>query len=179
MNEAAFIVASTSLYPLTAKEVKIYLEETPKKQLVDLRVFDLAIISNQPFMSAGGIYIFFDCNNNCLYVGKATSRSFIERIPAHFDPRSGAWFATFPNRVLSHKLATDYFSALQFCLDCSLLLIQFPSNEDCRQYASNLEGYLRSLLLPKLNLPKRLKVLQDNQIVSDYLQVSSTNQEQS
>jgi len=174
MNQAAFIVAATSLYQLTSNEVTAYLQEAPKRQLVDLRVFDLAIISNQPFISAGGIYIFFDSNNNCLYVGKATSRSFIERIPAHFDPRSGAWFATFPNRVLSYNLATDYFSALKFCLDCSLLLIQFPSNEDCNKYAFNLESYLRSLLRPKLNLPKRPKTLQDNQIVNDYLQISST-----
>lgn len=173
MNQAGFIVAATSLYPLTSTEVKGYLQAAPKKQLAELRVFDLAIISNQPFISAGGIYIFFDSKDDCLYVGKATSRSFIDRIPAHFDPRSGAWLATFPNRVLSYKLATDYFSALQFCLDCSVLLIQFPSDEDCGKYAPNLEGYLRSLLRPKLNSPKNPKILQDNQIVSNYLQLLS------
>lgn len=32
MNQAAFIVVATSLYPLTSQEVKVYLEEVPKKQ---------------------------------------------------------------------------------------------------------------------------------------------------
>ncbi len=46
-----------------------------------------------------GVYLFFEKEDSketeCLYVGKCSSRSFIERIPSHFDAREKAWFHSF------------------------------------------------------------------------------------
>lgn len=172
MTQTEFIISATSLYPLVPDGIKAYIQASSKRQLSELAVFDLAISNNQPLRSAGGIYIFFDKNNDCLYVGKATSRSFIERIPAHFDPRQYAWFATFPNRVLSHNLTTDYSSALDFCRHCSILLIQFPSNEDCKKYAANLESYLRTLIEPRFNCNKRPRLIPGDEILGTYLKIT-------
>jgi len=41
-----------------------------------------------------GIYVFYE-EPNFLYVGKCSSRHFIERVTSHFDPRLNGWFNSF------------------------------------------------------------------------------------
>jgi hypothetical protein len=169
-----FITSIEELYLLKPLEVFEKLNKASKKPLQELRVFDLSIFQGGPLVSAGGVYLFFDSNNICLYVGKATSRSFIERIPAHFDPRSYAWFATLPNRVVKQDLTSDYSSALDFCVNqCNLLLINFNTNEECSEQASLTETYLQILFQPKLNLLKlkHSKILPSEQTFREYLQL--------
>ena len=173
-DEQTFITSIEELYLLKPLEVFEKLSKASKKPLQKLRVFDLSIFEGKPLVSAGGVYLFFDSNNICLYVGKATSRSFIERIPAHFDPRSSAWFTTFPNRVVKKELTPDYPSALEFCANqCNLLLIKFNTNEKCSEKASLTEAYLQILFQPTLNLLrlKHSKILPPEQIFSEYLQM--------
>ncbi|MEO1669224.1 MAG: hypothetical protein AAFR77_00345, partial [Cyanobacteria bacterium J06631_2] len=151
LRNQKFIIFAEDLYDLTPNEILSVFQNVSKKSLAELRLFDLALFNEEPLTSAGGVYLFFSLDNACLYVGKATSRSFISRIPAHFDPRSDSWFATFPNKVLKMKLAKDYASALIFCRDCSVLLVKFNSDRDCKSYAGIMETYLRDILRPKLN----------------------------
>lgn len=71
----------------------------------------------QPASDAHGLYMFFrntgvTSSGQChcpdlLYVGKTTSRSFIERVPAHFDPRSAAWMNTLLTRLNSPNPESD------------------------------------------------------------------------
>lgn len=71
----------------------------------------------QPASDAHGVYMFFrnsgvTSSGKChcpdlLYVGKTTSRSFIERVPAHFDPRSAAWMNTLLTRLNSPNPESD------------------------------------------------------------------------
>jgi hypothetical protein len=169
-----FITSIEELYLLKPLEVFEKLSKASKKPLKELRVFDLSIFEGKPLVSAGGVYLFFDSNNICLYVGKATSRSFIERIPAHFDPRSFAWFTTFPNRVLNKDITTDYPSALNFCAnECNLLLLNFNTDEECSKKAALAETYLQTLFQPNLNLLKRKhsQILLSEQTFNEYLQM--------
>ena len=165
-----FIVSIEDLYDLTSQEILKNIQNAAKKKLADINLFELSLFNEQPLTSAGGVYSFFTSDNVCLYVGKATSRSFISRIPAHFDPRPDSWFATFPNKVLKMQLASDYTSALKFCRSCSVLLIQFACDQDCGNYAGKIETYLRDLLKPSLNPLKRAKNLISKQKLRDYLQ---------
>ena len=52
----------------------------------NLRVFDLVMCDDKIIKTGNGIYIVHS-GTKIDYVGKATSRSFVERIPAHFDSR--------------------------------------------------------------------------------------------
>jgi len=55
----------------------------PKKAVGSVQISELCSMAEYP----NGLYLFFDESETLWYVGKATSRSFIERIPSHFDQR--------------------------------------------------------------------------------------------
>ena len=171
LQNKKFIISVKDLYELIPNEISKVLQNASKKNLTDLHLFDLALSNGQPLTSAGGVYLFFTSDNTCLYIGKATSRSFISRIPAHFDPRPDSWFATFPNKVLKMGLADNYDSALLFCHNCSVLLLKFDCDRDCKNYAGIIETYLRVLLKPVLNPSKHSKCLLPQQKLQNYLQI--------
>ena len=157
------------MYDLTSEEVLNIVQNTSKKELATLNLFDLTLVNEEALQSTGGVYLFYSLDNTCLYVGKATSRSFISRIASHFDPNPDAWFATFPNKVLKHQLTTDYTSALKFCRSCSLLLLKFNCDRESRKYAKTIETYLRDLLKPTLNSLKHSKNLPLQQKLKEHL----------
>jgi hypothetical protein len=64
------------------------LRNCSKKLVGTIQIHELCSMTEYP----NGLYLFFDDNDVLWYVGKATSRSFIERVPAHFDQRPDAWF---------------------------------------------------------------------------------------
>lgn len=54
-----------------------------------------------------GVYVFFrkkDDKDTTVYVGKTSSRAFIERIPAHFDARGKLWFNSLFQSYLRKQL---------------------------------------------------------------------------
>jgi hypothetical protein len=69
--------------------------QAPRKRVGSVTLEELCSVSDYPH----GLYLLFDDNNSLCYVGKATSRSFMERIPAHFDQREEAWFNTKKLRI--------------------------------------------------------------------------------
>lgn len=86
------------------------------------------------------------------YVGKCTSRSFIERIPSHFDQREEAWFSTVPKRIRSFaQKPISYAGAHAQALELNLVLIGIHQTS----VAKRLETALRSYLKPKLNTANR------------------------
>ena len=82
--------------------------------LRDLAVHNQGLPSN-------GLYIFYRVDGPLpvvMYVGKCTSRSFLERIPAHLESREECWFNTLSTRALSSRDdITDLESASDYCLD--------------------------------------------------------------
>lgn len=74
-----------------------------------------------------GLYFFYDLNNRLQYVGKCTSRSFIERVPSHFDCRKHAQFATLVKRMGAEDFKNDDVSEIthKAISELKLFLINF------------------------------------------------------
>jgi len=119
------------------------LRQHEKKEVGCVTVRDLAELSSPPT----GVYIFFDDSGEPWYVGKATSRSFAERIPSHFDPRPDGWFGTLPKKVRTFASLSTYAEAIEISLSLHLLTVGVPD----RYVAARLEKFLRSALRPRLN----------------------------
>jgi hypothetical protein len=56
--------------------------------------------------TSNGLYFFVD-EGTFQYIGKAGSRSFIERIPAHLDVRPEAWFGTLLQKLAAENGSPD------------------------------------------------------------------------
>jgi len=78
------------------------IENLDRIRLVDLKIKDLIFSqTNQSISSSNGCYIFFDISTNkCVYVGKSSSRPFIERIPAHLDLHPDGWMNSFLKKIV-------------------------------------------------------------------------------
>ncbi|AFY95136.1 hypothetical protein Cha6605_4193 [Chamaesiphon minutus PCC 6605] len=97
-----------------------------------------------------GLYFIFGGNLRQLqYVGKCTSRSFIERIPAHFDQRERAWFNTLPKKLTQNR--QSYSAALGEALDFEIVLFGIRD----REAACELERVFRYYYKPVLNTLRR------------------------
>jgi len=112
-------------------------------ELGSVTLGDLARLGAWPH----GVYLLHDEAGKVWYVGKATSRSFTERLPAHFDPRPDAWFNTIPKRIFDRGLAESYAEALEFGLSLRIALIGISDASS----AARLETELRTSLTPMLN----------------------------
>lgn len=120
-------------------------------RLVDSRFPDLGQVTIADLARLGvwphGVYLRHDEQGKVWYVGKATSRSFAERLPAHFDPRPDAWFNTIPKRILAKGLVESYSEALELGLSLRVALIGLQDSAA----AARLESDLRCSLAPALN----------------------------
>jgi hypothetical protein len=105
----------------------------PGVRICDLKLTDLVLPANQ----CNGIYFFVSPNDNVVYVGKASSRSFVERLGGHFDLRAGNWFSSFlrahakvVNNVVGNLSSEDYEKSYNDTLDYRLkiLAIDVPVN---------------------------------------------------
>ena len=106
----------------------------PGVRISDLKLIDLVLPANQ----CNGIYFFVSPDGNVVYVGKASSRSFVERLGGHFDLRAGNWFSSFLhahariiNRVQGDLSSEDYEKSYNATLDYRLkiLAIEVPANQ--------------------------------------------------
>lgn len=123
----------------------------------DMTLKDFIFYNNSPITSGCGVYIFKN-KNQFYYVGDCSSRSFIERIPCHFDTRPEAWM----NVLLKHytkrskNLEIDKTnlenSAIEVFADCTLIMINFEKRDP--EKISKLEKILLSTLNP-INKSKR------------------------
>ncbi|WP_218154550.1 hypothetical protein [Nitrosomonas eutropha] len=125
--------------------------QLPKKRVGDVTLSELCSFSEYP----NGLYFFFDEENHLWYVGKSTSRSFIERVPSHFDTREDAWFNTLPKKIMDVCSIGEYVDAHSLGLSLHLVLLGVKE----KQTAINLEGALRDYLQPELNKAKKQKAI--------------------
>jgi hypothetical protein len=101
-------------------------------------------IDNLIFRQGGnGIYLFFNNDNKCIYVGSGCSKSFVERIPAHFDVREhiGWGFRGVCKRIREEMECYWYDAAVEL-LKCYLYLINFKENNNKERYCKSLEKLL-------------------------------------
>ena len=103
--------------------------------LRDLSVHNEGLPSN-------GLYIFYRTDGVLpvvMYVGKCTSRSFLERVPSHLESREECWFNTLTTRARGWKDAEDmsYESASDFCLEnLSVAIIPIECGDRDREKTS-------------------------------------------
>jgi hypothetical protein len=94
-----------------------------------IKVSELCIhqlISEDPNLNHG-IYVFKNQSDET-YVGRCTSRSYVERIAAHFDNRDNAWMNTILKKVSKSKNITIQESYSYFLNSFELVLIPFNTN---------------------------------------------------
>ena len=143
-----FKISYTDLVQKSAKEAIDIVNRARKKQLGDLRIYDLMFDKSEPIFH--GVYLFYSNENQCLYTGKNSSQSFVERIPWHFALSEKAWMNHFLKyRREAKKLNTIPETAIE-AQDCQLLLIPIPG--ECWLQSKQLEKFFRLFLLPKYNV---------------------------
>jgi hypothetical protein len=147
MSLPKFFLAYEDYSQSTPASFKQVIEETPTKAISEITIGELCSMSDYP----NGLYFIFGGNPRELqYVGKCTSRSFIERIPAHFDQREHAWFNSLPKKLMRNGQC--YSSALEESLDFEIVLFGIQD----REAACMLERVFRYSYRPILNTLKRI-----------------------
>jgi len=137
-----------SIKTLTLSEIGKKLESLiPSEAIKDTPFHRLCCSGTKP----NGVYLFYGEDNALWYVGKSTSRSFIERIPAHFDLRETAWLNTLPKKI-SMKEQIAYDEAHKKALSLRLVRIGMDAvGKEEKRLAGLFESLLRQYLQPKLN----------------------------
>lgn len=140
------------------REIKIILNNPDNYiRLSELKVKDLVFLKDNPIKTGNGVYVFYN-GKNIVYVGKCSGRSFIERIPSHFDIREKAWFNTLLKKLKTQKenkkcslvkVAKNVFNQY------SVQIINFKNPKNNKDYCIKLESCLRGILIPELNSKKK------------------------
>ena len=110
---------------LTWEEVLDYVNPQLAVPISVLTLNDLAIYPGI------GLYFFYNMMGDLQYVGKCTSRSFIERVPSHFDCRKHAQFATVVKRMGGENSQSDDITVFSHKAlnDLKLFLVNFTYDE--------------------------------------------------
>ena len=151
MQHPEFFIRYEDIKDMTMEKFSEYLHCIKKKEVQLVTVGELCAMTEYP----NGLYFFFDEDNLLQYVGKSSSRSFIERIPSHFDPRHDAWFNTLPKKIMQHAGFESYLAAHSRGLEMRVVMLGITT----RRTVDKLENQLRSFLQPVLNSAKRGNVL--------------------
>lgn len=112
------------------------------KRLNDVHLKDFILEEPKDCNLHHGIYIFKKASE-IRYVGKASSRPFIERVPAHLDTRGNSWMNTML-RYLAGDKKPDHFlvESLYAIENFELLFVVFKNDECTNINISNVESYL-------------------------------------
>ena len=151
---------------LNLSTIKNDILKSNKIKLSDLKLIDLIYFKNKPILSGNGVYMFFDMNN-CIYVGKCSSRSFIERIPDHLDMREikGWGFASCARLLQDNKKVRDHKEAVNYLLNCYSFLINFTNIHDLPKYCYKLEKIFRYIFSPLNELSNNIRKTLEAKIV--------------
>jgi hypothetical protein len=119
MSPPTFFLAYEEYAKFFLASFKEVIESTPAKVLSEVTIGELCSMPAHP----NGLYFIFGGNPRKLqYVGKCTSRSFIERIPAHLDQREWAWFNTLSKKIMRNGqcYSSAHREALSFEMGAAL-----------------------------------------------------------
>lgn len=156
---------------LKTSSIKDSLEAISKiqgKKLNELKVKDLTYHNSEEIWPGEGVYIFRD-EDKVIYVGKARSMSFTERIAKHLDFRHFAWFNRLLELICIKILELEWNnenakkSSKYAFENLNLVLINFKSKERI----DRTERLLRSCAEP-LNKFKNLKESNLDKIIDEY-----------
>jgi hypothetical protein len=116
-----------------------------KMPLGELKVFDLLKFNDKAIFH--GVYIFFDENENILYVGKNSSQSFVERIPWHFAMSEYSWMNHFFKYSKEFNKFDSFEEIADKCINNKICLLIVNEHDKI----GALEKLLRILFKPKYN----------------------------
>lgn len=91
-----YLIEFEEVIDISINNFLVKIKETKGKRLDELLVKDLSFHNGNLIYHGTGVYIFRE-KQEIKVIGKASSMSFTERIPKHFDARPFAWF----NRLLA------------------------------------------------------------------------------
>lgn len=140
-----------------------------KIKLKDLKIYDLLFDGRGQTDSVHGVYLFFE-KKKCLYIGKASGREFIERIPDHFALREEAWMNYFLKRYRDNEAIKTLWDAAKAAKNCSILVISVDEHE-C---ISKFEKLLRLIFQPAFNRPSMRMIesaeVNDNELFCEVME---------
>lgn len=149
----------------TVGEIIMSVSSAPGIRLADIRFGDLLIERKSP----NGLYVLFNEHGQCSYIGKAGSRTLLERVASHFDLRENSWLNSFlrhltgkpSSRTKANATGLELESVLDAALNHTIVAIQFDDPALDRKLMDKLEGALRvytpNILNPK-KAPRNYKV---------------------
>lgn len=120
-----------------------------KKPVGDLKIYDLMFEGDEPLLTRIGVYLFFSPENECLYAGKNSALSFIERIPWHFAIWETSWMNRFLKGVRKQGNFDNLLEAADYARNHQLLLI--PMGDEDKPRITPLEKFFRLFLEPTFN----------------------------
>lgn len=117
---------------------------TSGKKMKDVLLGDFILNKPDGYDLNHGVYIFKDSSSNIMYIGKASSRPFIERIPAHLDTRARGWFNNMLKIISTETSPSDYLKeSLDVLENYELLLVLFSKEEtNLKEKISQTERFL-------------------------------------
>ena len=120
--------------------------------LTRITLRDLAV--HNEGLPSNGLYVFYRAEGVLpvvMYVGKCTSRSFLERIPAHLESREECWFNTLSCRAKEWKKdIEDLEAASDYCLEnLAVAIIPIDCGDRDREKTSRVGQLERRLRDPK------------------------------
>ena len=146
LGTCTFQLAVSAIADRPLADLHAVLAAHVRKQAARVEIGELAGVSHPH-----GVYLFYQPGTDTLmYAGKSTSRSFIERVPAHFDSRKEAWMNYLPKHIMKRELC-DYATALAKALALEVVLVGVDESLDGGQVEAVFRGYLK----PVLNSTKR------------------------
>ena len=167
----------TKIKETRVKDLQDTIFKLKSTKISDLKVVDLAFCSNQPRVSGHGVYIFTNNKQKVIYVGKTTSRSFVERIPAHFS--STGWFGTLWKLMVENNKDKSTQEIVKIIAATNFVGIEFGSTVESKVMAQNLEKLLQGHLDPIFNkVRKKHRDIATNSLemrIKDALQSESFN----
>ena len=117
--------------------------KTCGKKMKEILLSDFILNEPDGFELNHGVYIFKE-GSNIKYIGKASSKPFIERIPAHLDTRARGWFNNMLKLISTETSPSDYLKeSLDVLENYELLLVLFSKEEtNLKEKISQTERFL-------------------------------------
>ncbi len=146
-------------------DLKKAIDNLTRKRVDQLGLRDLTLIN-----VSNGVYIFWK-NGTCMYVGKCSSRHFVERIAVHFDDREEGWFNSMAKKLYKINGVKDFKETIKECLayDLSLIGVREPDQERRKAIIGKLETICRYWFKPELNRMSEKRVRQIAGLVGNNL----------
>ena len=140
---------------LSVADVVQLIENKYKIPLSELRLFDLLVDEDKNSAMRHGVYMFFNDDGECIYVGMCSSSHFAHRIGGHFGMSPKYGMNTFLKRTVKmlglESSYSGYVEALPKIFGYRLLIV--GANGKDKGFIRKLEKLFHIIYEPRLNFP--------------------------